>query len=537
MNSTESKQFLEKLNSERQQGIRLFIRGILVGLLAGTIVVLFRLSLEQAGRMLNRLYTVLPSVNPWYTVLWIAILMLIAGVIGALVKRYPIISGSGIPQVKAVVMNQADMKWLPTVVWKFIGGVLSIGSGLSLGREGPSIQLGGAAGQGVNRLLKGSEFEEKILITGGASAGLAAAFNAPLAGIIFSLEEIHKNFSPPVLMAAMSASLSADWVCRHFFGQKAIFNFGKLQVLPLYDYLSLVVLGVILGFAALLFNHCLLKTQDLYTKQSIIPSNLLAVIPLLISVLIGFSYPECLGSGHGLISLTWEHSLPVRLLIILLVIKFLFTMLSYGSGAPGGIFLPILVLGALIGDLYASTSLEFFNISSAFEPNYVVFAMAGLFTAITKAPVTGVVLITEMAGSFNHILAISTVCVTAYLVSDIIGSKAIYDQLLVRILSKKRPEIKDQYHYNQALLDFSVALGSHLDGKLVQEVNWPTECLLVSITRSGVDIIPRGSTQLRAGDHLHVLTAKEKASEVFLMILTLVQHHENFEKSTSPDQE
>lgn len=533
MNPTNGKQLLESLNNERRLSVRLFAQGILVGLFGGTIVVLFRLCLEQSGYILNKLYGLLPSLSPWYTILWIAVLILVARLLGALTHKYPIISGSGIPQVKAVVLSQINMKWLPTVFWKFIGGVISIGFGLSLGREGPSIQLGAAAGQGVSRIFKGSsKFEEKILITSGASAGLAAAFNAPLAGIIFSLEEIHKNFSPPVLMAAMAASISADWICRQFYGQKAVFNFENLQILPLQDYLSLLVLGAILGFAALLFNTCLIKTQDLYKKQSLIPPGMLAVVPLLLSVLVGFFYPQCLGGGNGLINMVWQESLPVTFLVILLLVKFAFHMISYGSGVPGGIFLPILVMGALMGDIYANTTLAFFNISPTFENNYIILAMAGLFAAITKAPVTGVVLVSEMTGSFNHILAISTVCITAYLVSHLIGSQAIYDQLMVRLLEKKDAKTGSGYHYKKTLLDFSVALGSKLDGKAVNEINWPDDCLLVSISRSGVKIIPDGSTILRAGDYIHILTTEEQASENFLMILNLAQHYETDETVT-----
>ncbi|MDG9688473.1 chloride channel protein, partial [Streptomyces sp. DH18] len=133
-----------------------------------------------------------------------------------MVKNEPMISGSGIPQVEGVLLRELDMTWWKVILGKFFGGVLSIGSGLSLGREGPSVQLGAAIGQGFSKVFRRIKIEEKYLITSGASAGLAAAFNAPLAGAMFALEEVHKNFSPLILLSALSSALSADFIASSF---------------------------------------------------------------------------------------------------------------------------------------------------------------------------------------------------------------------------------------------------------------------------------------------------------------------------------
>src|SRR5665647_3074698 len=221
---------LEGIIHKRRFRVRMFFEGILIGLFTGTIVVLFRYTLQTATNWLEHLYLFLGIHSFWWTILWIIALTAIALIISKIVQLEPMISGSGIPQVKGAVLRQLNMKWLKVLWWKFVGGALAIGAGMSLGREGPSIQLGAAIGQGVNRLLGGFKVEERILITSGASAGLAAAFNAPLAGVIFSLEELHKNFSPPVLMSAMAASLTADFICQHVFGVKPIFNFHTLPI-------------------------------------------------------------------------------------------------------------------------------------------------------------------------------------------------------------------------------------------------------------------------------------------------------------------
>ncbi len=223
-------------------------------MVTGAVVVLFRYILKSSAAWLERLYAFLGSHSFWWTGLWIIVLVVIALILGKMVSYEPMISGSGIPQVKGAVLRQLNMNWLKILACKFAGGVLAIGSGMSLGREGPSIQLGAVAGQGVNRLLNGVGVKERILITSGASAGLAAAFNAPLAGVVFSLEELHKNFSPPVLLSAMAASLTADYVSKNFFGIRPIFDFHSLPVLPMKFFPLLILLGIITGLFGMVFN-------------------------------------------------------------------------------------------------------------------------------------------------------------------------------------------------------------------------------------------------------------------------------------------
>lgn len=207
---------------------------------------LYRVALEKAGLLLNYIYSVI-SIKPILILPWIISLIIIGYIVGLMVKAEPMISGSGIPQVEGVLLRKLDMTWWKVITGKFLGGVLSIGSGLSLGREGPSVQLGSAIGQGFSKIFKRINVEEKYLITSGASAGLAAAFNAPLAGAMFALEEVHKNFSPLILLSALSSALSADFIASGFFGLKPVFNFGNLASLPLQFYLYIILLGIILG--------------------------------------------------------------------------------------------------------------------------------------------------------------------------------------------------------------------------------------------------------------------------------------------------
>lgn len=518
---------LDGIIHKRRFRIRLFFEGILTGLFTGTIVVLFRYILQQSSTWLQRLYTFLYGHEFWWTILWMIVLMVVALILHKMVRLEPMICGSGIPHVKGAVLRQLNMNWLRVLVLKFVGGVLSIGSGMSLGREGPSIQLGATVGQGINGILGGPKIEERILITSGASAGLAAAFNAPLAGVVFSLEELHKNFSPPILLSAMAASLTADYVSRNYFGIRPIFDFHSLPVMPMKYFFLLLILGLITGLLGVLFNWSLVKSLKLYDKQKLMPKPVIMFIPLLLTVPVGFWMPQVLGGGHSLIEGIENNQYMLNVLIMLVVVKFGLTMASYGSGAPGGIFMPLLVIGALIGGIFSQVIVQFFYIDSIYANNFVVFAMAAYFTAIVKAPITGSILITEMTGSFEHLPALITVSMTAYIIADLIKSQPIYDTLLHRVLSRWQPEPMDAHMSANTILEVVVCMGSRLEGKMVRDITWPQQCLLVNIRRGENQIIPCGDTRIIAGDYLSILTDEKKAPWHKIAILKMAGHEQS----------
>lgn len=493
--------------------LKLILEGIGIGITTGLLIVLYRYSLSKAGVLLTEVYRTI-SLKPILVFPWIVALILIGYLVGLMVKHEPMISGSGIPQVEGVLLRKIDMTWWRVILGKFIGGVLSIGSGLSLGREGPSVQLGAAVGQGFSKVFKRVKIEEKYLITSGASAGLAAAFNAPLAAVMFALEEVHKNFSPLVLLSTLAASLSAVFVASSFFGLKPVFTFENLPILPLKYYFYIILLGIIIGVLGVVFNKLLLKTQDLYADQKWLPKEMRIVVPLLISVALGIVLPQVLGGGHDLITSLITVNFPITILAIVLIVKFLFTMASYGSGAPGGIFLPLLAIGALIGNLYGVALVNFLNFDSMYINNFIILAMAGYFTAVVRAPITGTILITEMTCSFTHLLSLAIVSVVAYIVADILASKPIYESLLEKFLHNVGDKISMDNKKNKHLLEFAVCMGSELDGKQIKEVKWPPNCLLVAVKRGEEEILPKGNTIIFPGDYLIVLTNEDKVANI-----------------------
>ncbi|MDF2883627.1 MAG: clcA [Clostridiaceae bacterium] len=507
--------------------LKLVFEGICIGITSGLLIVLYRLSLEKAGVILNYVYKVI-SQDPILILPWILVLIVIGYIVGVMVKAEPMISGSGIPQVEGVLLRKLDMTWWRVIIGKFFGGVLSIGAGLSLGREGPSVQLGAAIGQGFSRIFKRIKVEEKYLITSGASAGLAAAFNAPLAGTMFALEEVHKNFSPLVLLSAISSALSADFIASGFLGLKPVFNFGDLSLLPLKYYYYVVLLAIIIGFLGVVFNKTLLSTQSLFIKQAWLKKEFRIIIPLLISVVLGLFLPQVLGGGHELISSLTTGNFSLNILIIILIVKFLFTMASFGSGAPGGIFLPLLTIGALIGNTYGVVLMHFFHFDAMYIDNFIILGMAGYFAAVVKSPITGTILITEMTGSFNHLLSLAIVAIISYIVADFLGSKPIYESLLERILQNKGAKISIGNKKNKAILEFPVCIGSKLDEKKIKEIKWPSRCLLVAVKRGDEEIIPQGDTTIYPGDYLIVLTNEDRIAKITDSLTLIAESSDTF---------
>lgn len=417
----------------RRIPVMLITEGLCVGLIGGFIVLLYRVALTFAGNWLIKILSYIKG-NPFRCAVWFLILMALAWIVGRLVKWEPMISGSGIPQVEGEVSGRLSQNWKRVLPAKFAGGFLCMLGGLSLGREGPSIQLGAMAGQGISRALGRGKREEKFLMTCGASAGLSAAFHAPLAGMMFAVEEIHKTFSIPILLPVMTASVTADYIASHILGLDPVFHFQITEYLPQNYYWLLILLGILVGVSGVFYNRGMLKAQELYRKIPFLKETGRLLIAFLTAGVLGLVMPSVLGSGSGLIVSLTKGEMVLGMVVLTLVVKFLFSAVSFGSGAPGGIFFPLLILGALLGAVFAMTGAEFFGLDPVYINNFILLGMTGFFTAIVRAPLTGIILLFEMSGSISQMLSLSIVSVTAYIVATLMRSEPIYDSLLKRIL-------------------------------------------------------------------------------------------------------
>lgn len=496
----------------------LLVKGLLVGAVSGILAVLYRIAIEYGTKTSLGIYAYLRA-HPTYIALWIFVVLAGGLFVAWLVALEPMASGSGIPQVEGVVLFGLKMKWHMILVVRFLGGILCSFFGLSLGREGPSVQIGAAGGQAVSRLLAEHDAEENYLITSGAAAGLSAAFSAPLSGVMFALEEIHRSFSPLILVSAFAASIVADFISKYFFGLRPVLHFYPIPQLPVSYYWYLLPVGIIAGLVGALMNATLLSFQQFYKG---IPRRIRPCVAMLIAIPCGLFLPLTLGGGSDLIALAEGAKGGVVVLIIYLVVKLLFTSVSFGSGVPGGIFMPILTVGALSGSILSLTATRF-GFPIEYVPVFAICAMAGTLASSVKAPITAILLTAEMSGSLVHTLPVAACAFIGLLVSDILKIDPIYETLLQRFIDRNGTTMTA--NRRGGIVEVPVEFGCEVVGKAIRDVQWPQGILIVAIRRGAKELVPQGSTVIVPGDYLIALCpqGREHEAKEAMRKLCLVQ--------------
>ena len=483
-----------------------FVRAAVVGTCAGLLAVAFRrtLALAEAGR--GHLLAILHGHPTWGWAAMPAIGLCVGGLVGWMTTRFaPEAAGSGIPHLKGVLLHIRTLNWRRLIPIKFIGGVLGIGSGLSLGREGPTVQMGAAVARAISGLLGTPEGDLPQLFSAGAGAGLAAAFNAPLAGLLFVIEELHRELSSRTAAGALIATVCATVVTQWLAGNTLSFAAHGLAAMPLGALPLALVVGVLGGAGGVLFNKSLLTGQHMVQRLQRIPRWTLPGIAGLVAGLLAWWLPETLGGGQVLAErlLGGTSSLGLMALAVLFAAKFLLTSLSYSSGAPGGIFAPMLVLGAILGVMLAKAASLMFPEHAALSQVLAVLGMAAFFVGSVRVPLTGIVLISEMTGGYDLLFPICIAGLAAYLVAEALRDLPIYEALLEVDLEHSgygQPRVKPQTVY------IGVQLGSAVAGQRIAQVGLPRGCLIIAVERGGAILLPSAQTVLLAGDHLSILT-------------------------------
>jgi CIC family chloride channel protein len=507
---------IQEFDRRQERRRKMVPRATLVGLLAGLTAAAFRLALEATDRWRNSLFRAAHALpGPWGFLLAVAVCATAAGAALWLVRRFaPETAGSGIPHLKAVLHRLRGMKWRRVLLVKFASGTLGIGAGLALGREGPTVQMGGALGQLVSGWLDSNARERHILIAAGAGAGLAAAFNAPLAGVIFVLEELRRDFAPGALTGAFVSSVTADVVVRLLTGQSPVFHVQNPPVPPLTTLPLFLILGVCAGLLGIVFNRTLLGSLRLFERISRWPFGLPAALVGAVIGGIGWFLPDTLGGGGPMVQAILSGKMAIHAIAALLLLRFVMTMGSYGTGTAGGIFAPLLVLGAQAGLLVGMVGQTAFPSATGYATSFAVVGMAALFTAIVRAPLTGIVLLLEMTSSYPLMLPLLAACFTAYAIADLLHDRPIYEALLERDLMRSQPQIEGG---QTTLVELLVEEGAPFDGRRVADLGLPPGCLLVTLQRGEEQEVPSRDTVLRAGDRLTAVVASTAVNGIEIL--------------------
>ncbi|WP_047605857.1 H(+)/Cl(-) exchange transporter ClcA [Rahnella aquatilis] len=364
-----------------------------------------------------------------------------------LVRRYaPEAGGSGIPEIEGALEELRPVRWWRVIPVKFFGGMGTLGAGMVLGREGPTVQMGANVGKMMVDIfrLRSAEARHSLLATG-AAAGLSAAFNAPLAGILFILEEMRLQFRYSLISikAVFIGVIMSSIVFRIFNGDGAVIEVGRLASAPLNTLWLYLVLGMVFGVVGVSFNALIFRTQDMFAR---VHGGNLRKILLIGGMLGGFCgllglvHQEVTGGGFALIPLAAAGKYSLMMLLVIFVVRVVTTLLCFASGAPGGIFAPMLALGTLLGTAFGTAALAWFPQYGIQPATFAIAGMGALFAASVRAPLTGIVLVLEMTDNYQLILPMIITCLGATLLAQFLGGKPLYSAILTRTLQKQERE-------------------------------------------------------------------------------------------------
>lgn len=438
MSAVEHLKSLYRSRKKHLSVLRIAFWSCITGTLTGLVVALFRLALQRVDRLRG---VWLIRAHNWHTpglLLTVAVVAVASAIAAALVRRLsPHAAGSGIPHVEAVANGDLPPASLMLIPVKFIGGVLAIGSGLALGREGPSVQMGAGVGVFIGKRVGLPESESMALLAACAGAGIATAFNAPIAGAVFVLEELIRRFDTRTTVAALGCSCCAIAVSRLMLGRAPDFQIQGPSYAPFASGMFFLTLGVLAGLLGAGYNRALLAAISFADRLHWPVELRAAVIGAGVGAVAWFA-PDLVGGGDAITQRMLLGDVSHSLLPFLLCLRFLLGPLSYAAGTPGGLFAPMLTVGAQAGLLFATVcSLLFPNLHLGFA-SCVIVGMAAFFTAVVRAPVTGIVLVTELTGSFTQLMPMLWACFAAMVIPILLGVEPIYESLRQPAMQSER---------------------------------------------------------------------------------------------------
>lgn len=497
---------------------RLFALSLLVGLFAGIFGTAFRWLLNQTLSIREFMFRHDQSILFHLSIL--AGMWLLALLINWMKDHIPLIGGSGIPQSRGVIFGRFRFinPWRQFIA-KFTGSLAAIGMGLSLGREGPSVEIGAFGASIISKYFKTTPTEQRYLTAAGAGAGLSAAFTAPIASVIFLIEDTLGWVSLRVGLPALLACIISGYCASIIFADNIY-----LTVPTIFPDMGLGGLVLVLtGFAIFgtlggkLFNLALFRCKEWY-KIIRIPTAIKLLIVIIFTYIAGMFIIDLTGGGEAeLIKQALSEKGNVWWLFAMILIKIIFTAVSYATGLCGSLLLPLIVLGGLLGKGYALLLIQMGIVTPETTGFFTIIGMSIFFISVVRAPISGLMLILEMTGQYHVFFPMIITGTITFLLGQYIGIVPVYHKLYQLMLNDEKGQ------YGQDIeAHFKVSPDSILIGKKISEVTLPDKAQIIQVGPDENPSIKKSSDDvLEIGDLLHISIAATDYEKTFKVFRTL----------------
>lgn len=478
---------------------RLYFVSIFVGLLTGLIAVPYHYLLQYFFDLRHDFFASRPRWY-WYILLFLFLWGVLVGV-SWMVKKMPLITGGGIPQTRGVINGRITYRHpLRELIAKFVGGILALSTGLSLGREGPSVQIGSYVGCLVakwGRVLSG---ERKQLLAAGAGAGLAAAFAAPLASSLLVIESIERFDAPKTAITTLLAGVVAGGVANWIFPMTPYSHISAVAPqLAFWGQVKLfLLLAAVISVMGKLFSWVSLYFKRMYPVLRH-PDGLKLLYLLSIAFLLSLAEFGLTGGGENfLLSQAIHPDRQLAWIASMMMVHMVFSIFSFSSGLPGGNFIPTLVTGGLIGQMIALILVRHGVITTESISYVMLICMCAFLVAVVRTPLTAIVLITEITGHVEVFYPSIVVGGLTYYFTEMLQLKpfnvTLYEDMI------HAPDFQEEERYT---LSVEVMSGSYFDGKTVDELRLPEHCMIINIYRDRKNLKPPGE-KLLPGDQVQI---------------------------------
>ena len=498
----------------------------LTGTLTGILIFLFKISASAIISLSQDVYSFVRE-NLIYLPLLLLGMAGISVLAAIILKKAPTCRGGGIPTTIAILRGLVPFQWIHSTFYLFASALLTYLGGVPLGNEGPSVQMGTAVGRGMIRLFP-QKFSalDPFVMTGGASAGFAAATGAPLSGIVFAFEETHRRFSPMMFIsistAVLTSQLSMRTLC-YFYGiSPSLFELAISEVLPLKYLWSTLLVGIVCALFAVLFTK-FYRTVFEFLKNHAkkIPLGSKFIIVFVLVALIGIISVDFLGTGHDLTEEMLHGNGVWYWILVCLLVRAILLILANNVGVTGGLFVPYLCFGAMIGALSANVLISLNLLPPEYHIILVITGMAAFLSAASRTPLTALLFSIEVLCALANLIPIAVGVLFAYLIIELLHVQ----DLSATIIQTKVEKIHQGKKATVVEAALCVEEHSFIVGKEISEILWPPTCVVLSITKKDRHLL-----EIAPGDVIHLHYQTYDNEETLRRLESIVGH-----QKTSPE--